>query len=79
MFTCNATGYPAPVITWWKDSTRVLPTMDGRYHIFVPGELNISSVIKEDAGNYSCEVSQLGYKTEMSARAVFTVLCMYIS
>ena len=77
MFTCNAVGFPAPTITWKKDSNLLTTVSDARYKVAY-GKLTISDLNFQDAGNFSCIASQSGYKTEESARAVLTIVCMYV-
>ena len=78
MFTCNAAGSPASTITWKKDSNLLTTVSDARYNV-AGGKLTISRLTIQDAGNFSCIASQSGYKTEESARAVLTLICMYVS
>ena len=75
VFTCSVTGHPSPTITWKRNS---IPVSGLRYDT-AGGKLTIFHVNKEAAGNFSCDGHQLGYKTEESARAVLTVICMYVS
>ena len=68
--TCNATGDPAPSITWKKDKTQT---------ILARGEqLTLSNVTRKDQGLYIC-VANNGIGTNASASAMLHVLCKYIT
>ena len=70
-FVCTADGAPIPSITWFKDGCRVQATLNRRFDIsenlvsgFQPhlprarrSVLTLSELREEDAGNYSCGVS----------------------
>lgn len=70
-FVCTADGAPIPSITWFKDGCRVQATMNRRFNVsetlvsgFQPhlpqarrSVLALSDLREEDAGNYSCGVS----------------------
>ena len=47
MFQCEVTSFPKPVVTWYKEQTKV----DTRES----GTLRLSSVKFEDRGRYRCE------------------------
>lgn len=55
VFTCEATGNPIPVISWYKDSVPVL--IAERIDITDSGTLQISRLDKSDAGTYTCVAS----------------------
>lgn len=52
-FDCIATGTPAPVISWIKDSKPV-DLSDPRISIPKPGTVKITNVQSSDAGYYEC-------------------------
>lgn len=55
IFTCEATGNPVPVISWYKDSVPVL--IAERIDITDSGTLQILKLEKSDAGTYTCVAS----------------------
>ncbi|XP_012943169.1 neuroglian isoform X3 [Aplysia californica] len=50
--TCQVTGKPDPIITWFKNSEQIT---GGRYEILPNGHLQIRSVVLADAGHYRCQ------------------------
>ena len=66
---CNATGIPAPNISWTKaGSTEQIPT--GKHLI-------IKSARKEDSGTYTCKASNKAGNT--TAQIHVNVQCKYVS
>ena len=64
---CNATGKPAPTISWFK--------VESGKQVDQKEELVIGSVTRDDAGTYMCTASnQAG---NASAKAVVEVQCEY--
>lgn len=55
VFSCEATGNPVPVISWYKDTVPVLITE--RIDISDSGTLQISKLEKGDSGSYTCVAS----------------------
>lgn len=55
VFSCEATGNPAPIISWYKDSVPVLAAP--RYEILDSGTLQITKLEKIDVGTYTCVAS----------------------
>ena len=50
---CRVRGYPVPVITWYKDDTRLNAT---NHVLMTPdGELLIKGLVARDGGVYTCE------------------------
>lgn len=67
LLTCVGYGVPSPLVTWRKDGG-TLPTsrattrveqLNEAGRIFTKGTLEICSTTLEDAGTYSCNVSNL--------------------
>ncbi|XP_035698254.1 receptor-type tyrosine-protein phosphatase delta-like isoform X2 [Branchiostoma floridae] len=59
-FTCSSTGVPIPVITWYNDSSAI--TVGGQISVVngegvVTSTLTITSVSREDNGEYKCTSS----------------------
>ncbi|KAM8930781.1 leucine-rich repeats and immunoglobulin-like domains protein 1 [Pelodytes ibericus] len=68
---CMVNGFPAPRITWLKGDEPLV--MTNRHH-FTPGNqlLVIQNVVKEDAGKYTCEMSNtLGTERAFSHVSVY--------
>ncbi|KAK9503659.1 hypothetical protein O3M35_010174 [Rhynocoris fuscipes] len=63
--TCNATGQPNPIITWYKDGLAVLP--QPRINISETGTLQINDLVKSDSGLYTCVASSRSGKATWSA------------
>lgn len=58
-FTCEASGYPQPVIAWTRGGSP-LP-QDRRHLVLSTGTLRIARVATHDEGQYECQaVSPLG-------------------
>jgi hypothetical protein len=58
-FTCEASGYPQPVIAWTRGGSP-LP-QDRRHLVLSSGMLRIARVAPQDEGQYECQaVSPLG-------------------
>ena len=47
--TCGATGYPTPIVQWYKDGVQILGENEPL--------LFISEVLPDDRGNYSCKAT----------------------
>ena len=63
VFTCTVSGMPTPDVTWLKDGV-VLSDDDDRVAILTDlsmreSQLQITSVIPEDSGLYTCSASNL--------------------
>uniref|UniRef100_A0A8C8EQS4 Peroxidase n=1 Tax=Oncorhynchus tshawytscha TaxID=74940 RepID=A0A8C8EQS4_ONCTS len=78
-FTCEASGYPQPVIAWTRGGSP-LP-QDRRHLVLSSGTLRIARVAPQDEGQYECQaVSPLGtvrtasltHVSESSVTPVFT-------
>lgn len=63
---CNASGHPAPNITWYKIGKGVVGQGD---------RLTINKVNRIDKGSYRCFVNNGEYCNPDSAIAVVTILC----
>lgn len=78
MFSCKATGSPLPTVFWDRKATRqtMFPHQDnGRFKVKTDGDLIITSVQKQDQGEYVCSaISQAGVKT---ASAMLSVVGTY--
>lgn len=60
-FSCQITGVPKPVITWYKGAREI--TNGARYHIYAEGDtyhLVIKDVFGEDADEYVCRAANKG-------------------
>ena len=55
-FTCEAFGIPSPVITWFKDNSRV-PKDNRIQKIKESSVLTVDSVTPQDQGRYWCEAN----------------------
>lgn len=55
VLTCEASGNPSPVISWYKDTIPVL--VSDRIEISDTGTLQISKLEKGDGGTYTCVAS----------------------
>lgn len=85
--TCNATGYPLPVITWLKNNTVLMPGTTittssvvqqdetGLYQVIA--NLSINGLILNDTDVYSCVAkNQLAsFQSDVSRELQLTVLC----
>ncbi|XP_066570686.1 peroxidasin isoform X1 [Amia ocellicauda] len=59
-FTCEAQGYPQPVIAWTRGAGSPLP-VDRRHVVLSTGTLRIARVAAHDQGQYECQaVSPVG-------------------
>ena len=72
--SCNATGNPAPTISWTKNGSPI-----SNHRISLPPDkkqLTITNVNRTDSGEYRCVASNsLGSDT--SSAATVNVLCKY--
>ena len=70
VFECIFTGNPKPKVEWFKNSTRIAKGKNGRYNVN-DQLLIILGVTFDDAGTYSCRVSNaLGMKRQVAKLAV---------
>ena len=70
VFECIFTGNPKPKVEWFKNNTRLLKGKNGRYSLS-DQLLIIMGVRFDDAGTYSCRVSNaLGMKQQIAKLAV---------
>ncbi|KAJ8973843.1 hypothetical protein NQ317_016397, partial [Molorchus minor] len=53
--TCEASGNPDPVISWYKDGVPVSPSH--RINMTNPNQLELYQLQKEDSGSYTCVAS----------------------
>ncbi|XP_067129548.1 papilin-like isoform X2 [Centruroides vittatus] len=51
---CTATGFPNPIVSWWRDKT-MLPTTSARFQQFPDYSLLIRTVTYQDIGVYTCQ------------------------
>ncbi|KAL4635720.1 immunoglobulin superfamily member 10-like [Arapaima gigas] len=51
---CHAKGEPAPSITWFSPTNRIIPLTSGKYHVHNDGTLLIQKAQRFDTGNYTC-------------------------
>ncbi|XP_039293123.1 roundabout homolog 2 isoform X2 [Nilaparvata lugens] len=66
--TCQTTGSPPPVISWYKDGAAVIVTSQTpRINISESGTLEISGMSKPDEGLYTCVASSRSGKATWSA------------
>lgn len=74
-FTCDANGTPSPTYAWVKNGSFQLQE-SSKFAFFSDGKvLQIKSVTRYDAGNFTCIASN-GKSAESSA-AVLSVQCKY--
>ena len=64
---CNATGRPAPQITWYKVADTLVPLSNGR-------ALKAKNINRTGSGVYRCRASN-GIGTGVCASATVTVNC----
>lgn len=67
-FSCEATGSPTPTLFWQKEYDRSLlfPRREhGRKRVDADGTLVIDPVLKEDEGNYYCQVRKRGVELQI--------------
>eukprot|EP00918_Siedleckia_nematoides_P079702 GHVU01174630.1.p1 GENE.GHVU01174630.1~~GHVU01174630.1.p1 ORF type:complete len:180 (+),score=15.54 GHVU01174630.1:79-618(+) len=70
---CSATGDPTPTIDWIKASEGVIwyqGANDGRFSVKDDGTFTITSVRKEDAGEYTCEAKNVHGRISAPARII---------
>ncbi|XP_012257101.2 peroxidasin [Athalia rosae] len=73
IFSCRATGDPAPSIKWMRNSNEIDPEADGRFVLLDDGGLRISGVTEEDGGDYECVAeSEMGRTEPRRARAIIS-------
>lgn len=58
--TCEASGNPKPVISWYKESTPV--SASDRINMSNPSHIEIYNLKKDDSGSYTCVASSRGGK-----------------
>ena len=56
---CAADGYPYPTFKWYKNFKRI-DLRNPRYTLLKNGSLALTNVREDDAGNYTCLITQLG-------------------
>lgn len=54
MFTCIATGEPAPEVVWLRDSTMLTVDKESHYEIMNNGSLMIHKADEKDVGIFEC-------------------------
>ncbi|XP_073439014.1 hemicentin-1 [Dendrobates tinctorius] len=61
--TCEVTGFPLPIISWWKEGIVLGPSS---HHFLVPGGriLQIHQTKLEDTGEYACVASNQAGETK---------------
>ena len=64
---CNATGHPAPQITWYKLADPLMPLSNDT-------ALKVKNINRTDSGVYRCRASN-GIGTGVCASATVTVNC----
>lgn len=64
VLTCEATGNPDPVISWYKGEVPVSPS--DKINMTVKGKLTIAQLDKNDSGRYTCVASSHGGKATWS-------------
>ncbi|KAF5269632.1 hypothetical protein FQR65_LT05971, partial [Abscondita terminalis] len=64
VLACDATGNPEPAIDWYKEDVPVRPSE--KIKMIKPGKLEISNLVKEDSGIYTCVASSKGGKATWS-------------
>ena len=66
-FRCNFIAYPTPSTKWFRVTGQMLDVnTNGRYQVGENGTLQLMNVHVEDAGMYSCEVTnEFGNDTRM--------------
>lgn len=58
LLTCNHTGVPSPVVTWYKD-TLLLSSDNPAKLLIQSNELSVFSVTTNDEGVYECRVTNV--------------------
>ncbi|RVE55616.1 hypothetical protein OJAV_G00234500 [Oryzias javanicus] len=54
---CIATGDPAPTVTWWSPSHRLIRPVQEKFHLMPDGSLLVQDIQSSDEGNYTCKAS----------------------
>ncbi|XP_075217906.1 roundabout homolog 1-like [Lycorma delicatula] len=68
LLTCQASGNPTPVISWYRDGAPVLiPSSASRINLSDSGTLQINNLMKNDEGLYTCVASSRSGKATWSA------------
>ena len=72
-FTCNATSYPSPTLTWYKDGSGIKGNSTNFALSQDMGTITIKKVEKSDAGLYVCNATN--EIKSVAADAYLNVLC----
>ncbi|XP_006907796.1 hemicentin-1 isoform X1 [Pteropus alecto] len=65
ILTCDATGIPPPMITWWKNHRPIENSDSLEVHILSGGsKLQIARSQRSDSGNYTCIASNMEGKAQ---------------
>ena len=65
---CKATGFPPPVITWYKDGHVI---KEERKH-FKKRDLEIKTILYKDQGIYTCRAENLLGRVQLSVNVTVT-------
>ena len=75
-FSCNASGNPAPTISWTKDVSILITSGDSRIRFGADNKtLTIINVNREDRGQYQCVANNNVGNDTTSNAATLDVLC----
>ena len=75
-FSCNATGDPAPAISWTKDGSLISSSGDSRISFGEDNKkLTITNVSRDDSGQYRCVANNSVGNETTSDAATLDVQC----
>ena len=63
LLPCHVTGFPLPVVTWYKDGLDVHSILRSKF-IFQGNDLLLKGVVEEDSGVFKCKAENYLNSTE---------------